>query len=467
MVAPRPSLQPVYAPAPRALWTAESQGAGTAAEIIDRRMAVGVLQFVTRRLPRLSRLALLIGAGGNGRQALALAECYKKTGIRVTLVRPKDAMDTEGLRAHDALIDGLIGTGLHGPLSADYRDLIGRAHASERPIVALDGPTGLDLRTGQPAPGGLRAHYTVFCGGPKIGALTGAGRALCGETVTIDVGRPYPAGYLRALIPNEADLCALLLPRPADMHKGDAGTLVIAGGGVGMPGAVRLAAVAAYRVGVGLVVAGVHDQNAEVLAAAFPECVAFAASSAELPWGRARAVLVGNGLGRGDWAEDVWRRVQTLSTPMVVDGDGLYWLACAPKSRVDWVLTPHEGEAARLLGVTSAEIAADRPAAAVELQRRYGGVCVLKGAGTLVAGGDVPWLCPFGNPGMATAGMGDVLAGVIGGFMAQGLSGLAAARLGTFVHAYAGDRAVACGPPRGLLASDVAAQLRDVLGTLC
>ncbi|WP_298137887.1 NAD(P)H-hydrate dehydratase [Acidiferrobacter sp.] len=434
---------------------------------IDGRMAAGVMRFVTYRFPGLCRLGLLIGAGGNGRQAMALAGRYRETGIQVTLVRPGDTIDAEGLRACDVLIDGLIGTGLHGPLSAPYREQIGRAHASGRPIVALDAPTGLDLGTGHGQPGAMRADYTLFCGGAKIGALTGAGRALCGTTATIDVGRPYPAGYLRALVPGDRDLCALLAPRPATMHKGDAGTLVVVGGGMGMPGAVRLAALAAYRAGTGLVVAGVHEDNAGVLAAAFPECMAFGVSSPALPWGRAQALLVGPGLGRGDWARDAWQQARGLGQAMVVDGDGLYWLAHAPESRKDWVLTPHEGEAARLLGVTRAEVAADRPRAAVELQRRYGGVCVLKGAGTLVAGGDILWLCPFGNPGMATAGMGDVLAGTIAGLMAQGLSGLSAARLGTFVHARAGDLAVAGGPPRGLLASDVASELRAVLGGLC
>ena len=467
MVASKSPSQPVYAPAPRALWAAEAQGAGVVADTIDHRMAAEVMRFLTRILPRLARLAILVGPGGNGRQALALAERYEKTRIEVRLVRPGDAVDAEKLHTYDVLIDGLIGTGLHGLLSPVYRDLIGRAHACRRPIIALDGPTGLDLRTGCPQPGGLRADYTVFCGGAKIGALTGAGRAWCGKTTTIDVGQPYPAGYLRALIPDDADLCALLPPRPVDMHKGNAGTLVIAGGGMGMPGAVRLAAVAAYRIGAGLVVAGVHERNAEVLAAAFPECIAYAASSAELPWGRAQALLVGSGLGRGDWAQDVWQRVRIQGRPMVVDGDGLYWLAQAPESRSDWVLTPHEGEAARLLGVARADVAGDRPGAAVELQRRYGGVCVLKGAGTLVAGDDILWLCPFGNPGMATAGMGDVLAGTVAGLMAQGLSNLAAARLGTFVHARAGDLAVMQGPPRGLLASDVAARLRTALGGLC
>ncbi len=467
MAAPRSPSRPVYAPAPRALWAVEAQAAGVAPETIDRRMAEGVVRLITQRLPRMTRLALLVGGGGNGRQALAIAERYRATGAAVTLVRPEDGADSEDLRGHDALIDGLIGTGLHGPLAGRYRDLAGRARASGRPICAVDGPAGLDLATGRAGPEALRADYTAFCAGAKIGALTGAGRELCGETVTIDVGVPYPAGHLRALVPGTTEVCALLGPRPRDMHKGEAGTLVIAGGGVGMPGAVRLAAAGAYRVGTGLVVAAVHDRNAEVLAAAFPECVAFPAYSPELPWGRARAFLVGSGLGRGEWGRGLWRRVRDLGRPMVVDGDGLYWLAREPESRPDWVLTPHEGEAARLLGMASGDVAGDRLGAVSELQRRYGGICVLKGAGTLVADGGVPWLCPLGNPGMATAGMGDVLAGVIAGLMAQGLTGLAAARLGTFVHARAGDLAVASGPPRGLLASDVAASLRAALDALC
>ena len=464
MVAPKPSPYPVYRPAARDLWDAEIKAAGAAPAIIDERVAVATLRFMTRTFPRLGRLAILVGAGGNGRQAQALAERYRRTGVHVSIVRPEDAPDAEDLRGHDVLVDGLIGTGLHGPLRASVRDLVARAMASGRPVWALDGPTGLDLGTGGVAEGVLRAHYTVFCAGAKIGALTGAGREFCGETMTADIGVPYPARHLCALVPGDADLGALVNPRPRHMHKGDAGTLVIAGGGLGMPGAVRLAATGAYRVGAGLVIAAVHEMYAAVLGGAFPECITFAAEAPGLPWGRAHVLLVGSGLGRGDWGSALWSRVRALGLPMVVDGDALYYLAREPESRPDWVLTPHEGEAARLLGVTRDDVAADRPAAVAQLQHRYGGVAVLKGAGTLVAGGDATWLCPFGNAAMATAGMGDVLAGAIAGLMAQGLSGLAAARLGVFVHARAGDLANGSGPARGLLASDVAARLREALG---
>ena len=464
MVTPKSSSYPVYRPAPRELWDGEVKAAGASAAAIDERVAVAVLRFMTRTFPRMRRLAVLVGAGGNGRQAQALADRYRETGVHVTMMRPEEVPDTEDLRGHDVLVDGLIGTGLHGPLRAPVRDLAARAMASGCPIWALDGPTGLNLETGGVADGAVRAHFTVFCVGAKIGALTGAGRELCGATMTADIGVPYPARHLCALVPGDADLRALVKPRPRHMHKGDAGTLLIAGGGVGMPGAVRLAATGAYRIGAGLVIGAVHETHAAVLSGAFPECIAFAAEASELPWARARGLLVGSGLGRGAWGQALWSRVRALGLPMVVDGDALYWLARAPESRPDWVLTPHEGEAARLLGVTSDDIAADRPAAVAALQRRYGGVSVLKGAGTLVAGGDATWLCPFGNAGMATAGMGDVLAGVIAGLMAQGLSGLAAARLGVFVHARAGDLAQGSGPARGLLASDVAARLREALG---
>lgn len=466
MVAPKSLSYPVYRPAPRELWGAGAKDAGITPEIIDERVAAAVMRFLTRKLPGMRRLAFLVGAGGNGRQAQVLADRFRETGVHVAIVRPGDVADAEYLRRHDALVDGLIGTGLRGPLRAAYRDLAAHAVTSGRPVLALDGPTGLDLGTGGVAGGALRAHYTVFCAGAKIGALTGAGRELCGEITTTDIGVPYPAGHLCALVPGDADLRALLNPRPRHMHKGEAGTVLIAGGGPGMPGAVRLAATGAYRVGAGLVIGSVHEMHASVLAAAFPECVAFAAETSELPWDRARVLLVGSGLGRGDWGRALWSRVRALGLPMVVDGDALYWLAREPESRSDWVLTPHEGEAARLLGVTSGDIAADRPAAVAKLQRRYGGVSVLKGAGTLVAGGDATWLCPFGNAGMATAGTGDVLAGAIAGLMAQGLSGLAAARLGVFVHARAGDLANGSGPPRGLLASDVASRLREALGML-
>jgi hydroxyethylthiazole kinase-like uncharacterized protein yjeF len=176
---------------------------------------------------------------------------------------------------------------------------------------------------------------------------------------------------------------------------------------------------------------------------------------------RASVVALGPGLGRGEWGRALWSQALEAPQPLVVDADGLNWLAENPQRREDWVLTPHPGEAARLLGTTATAVQADRVAAARELQRRYGGVVVLKGAGTLVQGRALA-LCPYGNPGMAVGGMGDVLTGLIAALLAQGLGVEAAARAGVLAHALAGDRAAARGE-RGLVPGDLLDELRPLL----
>jgi NAD(P)H-hydrate epimerase len=173
---------------------------------------------------------------------------------------------------------------------------------------------------------------------------------------------------------------------------------------------------------------------------------------------RATVIALGPGLGMSDWGRELWAHVVSAEQPLVVDADGLNWLAQNQQRREDWVLTPHPGEAARLLGSRSAEVQADRVAAIAQLQEKFGGVVALKGAGTLVRGKRLA-VCTHGNPGMAVGGMGDVLTGVIGGLLAQGLSREDAARAGVLIHALAGDRAATVAE-RGLLPSDVIGALR-------
>jgi NAD(P)H-hydrate epimerase len=179
---------------------------------------------------------------------------------------------------------------------------------------------------------------------------------------------------------------------------------------------------------------------------------------------RATVVVLGPGLGRSTWSEALWARVLDADCPLLVDADGLNLLAARPQRREDWVLTPHPGEAAKLLGLSIAEVEADRPAAVVALQARYGGTVVLKGAGSLVQSGEgPPKLCPLGNPGMAGGGMGDVLSGVIGALLAQGLAASAATSLGVCLHAAAADWAAEAEGERGLLATDLMPELRRLV----
>jgi NAD(P)H-hydrate epimerase len=235
-----------------------------------------------------------------------------------------------------------------------------------------------------------------------------------------------------------------------------------------MPGALRLAAESALRVGVGLVTAAGHPDNLVAVTAARPEVIYLPLESAAVLDSAIRdagVLAIGPGLGQGDWAHRLWSQaLRAERIPAVVDADALNLLAANPvKLRADWILTPHPGEAARLLATDTRAVQADRLGAARELHARYGAVAVLKGAGTLIAAGGAGAtelsFCDRGNPGMATAGMGDVLTGVIAGLRAQLGDSALAARLGVLVHALAGDAAARAGE-RGLVASDVVAELR-------
>ncbi|MBI5461258.1 MAG: NAD(P)H-hydrate dehydratase [Gammaproteobacteria bacterium] len=262
------------------------------------------------------------------------------------------------------------------------------------------------------------------------------------------------AAWLRAVLPGA---------RARDAHKGDFGHVLVIGGQPGMSGAARLAGEAAARVGAGLVSIATHPQHAAVLNNGRPELMCHAVANAETlkpVLERASVLAVGPGLGQSDWARGLLATVWDTDVPMIVDADALNLLAQEPMRRDRWVLTPHPGEAARLLGCSTAEVQADRLAAVRHIQARYGGVAVLKGAGSLIADGSHCRVCSAGNPGMASGGMGDVLTGVIAGLYAQGLSLTESAAAGVLLHALAADSAAQRDGERGLLASDLLPELR-------
>jgi NAD(P)H-hydrate epimerase len=263
-------------------------------------------------------------------------------------------------------------------------------------------------------------------------------------------------------------LAGLIPRRPRDAHKGLFGHVLIVGGQPGMLGAVRLAGEAAYRCGAGLVSVATHPEHASLVSIACPELMTHGVgdgAALHAAAQRATVIALGPGLGTGKWSEMLFHATLDLARPMVVDADGLNLLARAPARREDWVLTPHAGEAARLLGVSAGEIQSDRSRAVRGIADRFGGTCVLKGAGTLVAkaGDGAVWRCDAGNPGMASGGMGDVLTGVIAALMAQRLAPFDAARAAVWAHATAGDRCAARIGEAGFLASEVCAALPEVL----
>jgi hydroxyethylthiazole kinase-like uncharacterized protein yjeF len=482
---------------PRALYTAEQVRELDRRAIEDRgvpgyelmtRAGHATLDALRRVWPAARSLAVLCGPGNNGGDGFVVARVAKAQGMRVLTATSRDPdklrgdarrafedFIAAGGRCHawspdmldvDVVVDALFGTGLAREPSDLAAQMIRAANGCGRPVVAVDIPSGLHSDSGQVLGVAVLASLTVTFIGRKLGLYLGQAPDHVGHIAFDDLGVPpeifaslAPAGRLLG----EPDVAAALPRRRRTAHKGDHGHVLVIGGGAGMPGAARLAGEAALRSGAGLVTLAVHPDSVGVVAAR-PELMCVGIRGAEDlagPLSRATMLAIGPGLGRGEWSRRVLAVALDARIPAVVDADALTLLADSRRSRDDWVLTPHPGEAARLVGSTSARVQSHRLAAVHSLQAMYGGHVVLKGAGSIVQSPDqVPCLCDRGNPGMATGGMGDVLTGVIAGIAAQCGDLGRAARAGVYVHAQAGDLAARRGE-RGLLAGDVLDQVRS------
>ena len=371
------------------------------------------------------------------------------------------------------VVDALLGTGLSGEVRGDYAEAIAAINGCGLPVLAIDIPSGLCSDTGRELGRAVLAEHTATFIAIKRGLLTGAAPAHVGGLHCTDLEVPAEAYQQLSSNCELLDLDELLpsMPaRPAHAHKGCYGHALVVGGNEGMAGAVVMAAEAAARCGTGLVSAATRRAHVSALVSRVPEVMAHAVEHGNelLPLlQKPTAVAVGPGLGSDAWAEQMLWRVTDTEYPLVVDADALNLLArgqILPGFRCDnWILTPHPGEAARLLDCSNAEVQADRFAAVREIQASYGGVVLLKGAGTLVCGSEDIFFCPYGNPGMAGGGMGDVLSGVLVALLAQGLAPLQAACLGVCLHGMAADLAAQEGSV-GLLATDLIPQLRFLLG---
>jgi len=313
------------------------------------------------------------------------------------------------------------------------------------------------------------ANLTTTFVGLKAGLFLGSGPDSCGEIafsgleIDDECWANVDPVYQRL---DERLLAESLSPRARESNKGDFGHVLVVGGGPGMSGAARLCAEAALRAGAGRVSLATHPDHAALISAARPELMSHGVSDADelkALLEKADVIAFGPGLGQSDWARELFAVVAASEQAAVWDADGLNLLAMAPDTCEHRVITPHPGEAATLLAMDTAAIQADRPLAIEALAGKYGGVAVLKGAGTLVsAESGAPFICTAGNPGMAAAGMGDVLTGIIAALIGQGLSLSAAAKAGVELHARAGDVAAAAGE-RGMLASDLIDALRSVV----
>ncbi len=371
------------------------------------------------------------------------------------------------------VVDAMLGTGLKGEVREPYAQAIRLINASGLPVVALDLPSGLCADTGRSLGETVKAQLTVTFIGVKQGLLTGRGPAMTGElrfadlNVPLDIYKTQTATTQRLRL---ADLLERLPERDQDAHKGSFGHVMVIGGDHGYAGAALMAAEAAARLGSGLTSVATQPEHVSAMIARRPELMVMGVPSGqalEPLLERPTVLVMGPGLGQTPWSEQMLQQAAKTGLPMIIDADALNLLAAGrvlPNAKRDnWILTPHPGEAARLLDCTTEEVQADRFAAVAKLQERFGGTVILKGAGTLVATAGQVSLANVGNPGMATGGMGDVLSGVLGALLAQGLDAMTSAQLGVCLHGDAADLAVQDDGVRGLLPTDLLPYLRQLL----
>lgn len=451
------------------------------------------------------RVAVVCGKGNNGGDGLvagrllreqnwdvgmfllASPESYEKDAA-VNFGRYRDAGGTHTvvtdlshftlrLRESDWIIDAIFGTGFRGAATGRAADLIAAINDAGRPVLSVDVPSGIDSDTGSVPGPAVRATLTVTLGLPKRGLVLFPGAEFAGRLEVVDIGIPSP--FIDELqtdleLLESRELARSLPARRTDAHKGSFGHVAVLAGSLGKSGAASLAGLAALRIGAGLVTVAMPrslegtqpDRRPELmtlpLAETADQTLSTTAFQPFLKFLEGKtAACIGPGLStHPETVQFVRDLIVALPVPAVVDADGLNALAGAAgllkKARAPMVLTPHPGEMARLAETTTREVQSDRVAVAKDFSRRHGVTLVLKGARTVVATstGRI-YINSTGNPGMATAGTGDVLAGAIAGLMAQGLAPEAAAGLGVYLHGFAGDLAADEVGGVGMIAGDV------------
>ena len=455
------------------------------------RSARSAQHWINRRYPNARSFNIVCGAGNNGGDGLSLAKLLFESGHSVVITLADADLETklygEALEAwsdvpaeiskipfdphfddeSDLIVDALLGIGLNGEVRARFAAIIDWMNQQQSPVFAIDIPSGLSADTGAVLGCAVKADATLTFIAPKQGLYIGQARDYVGSIMVDSLGVPealFPESHTQLI----SEPLNQLAPLNRSAHKGSQGSLVVIGGDEGFGGAPILTSEASLRTGAGRVtlltqcesaVTATLSRTPEVMVRLAEDVAGFEPLIQSVD-----AIAIGPGMGQGDWALSCLERVKFLDKPTVVDADALNLIAQGKVSFHDnAVFTPHPGEAARLLSCSVAEVQADPVESAFLLQRKLGGVIVLKGAGTLVCDGKKASVCNLGNPGMATAGMGDLLSGIIATFLAQGYSLLAAAQMGVWLHAKAGDLASAEGE-RGLVATDLLPSIRSLLG---
>ncbi|MGM3188870.1 bifunctional ADP-dependent NAD(P)H-hydrate dehydratase/NAD(P)H-hydrate epimerase [Musicola paradisiaca] len=464
-----------------------ARNAGVSLYTLMERAGHAAFNLIRACYPQAGRWLVLAGHGNNGGDAYVVALLARLAGITVTVIActsskplPEEAAqaqqqwraaggevltpDAAWPQEVDVIVDGLLGIGLAAAPRAPYDGLIDAANAYPAPVVALDIPSGLNAETGHAEGAVIRAEHTMTFITLKPGLLTGRARDCTGRLHHDDLGLTAWVARQSAPLQRLTAECLTtwLKPRRPGAHKGEHGRLLIVGGDEGTGGAIFMAGDAALRSGAGLVRVLTHKNYLAAILVSRPELMVQELTPESVRQGLewANVVVIGPGLGQREWGRTALRIAENCNKSMLWDADALNLLAISPYKRQNRVLTPHPGEAARLLNCRIADIESDRLLAAAKLVKRYGGVVVLKGAGTVIASEQGAMsIADVGNPGMATGGMGDVLSGIIGALLAQGLPLYDAACAGCVVHGASADWLAHQQGTRGMLATDLMAIL--------
>jgi len=472
------------------------------------RAGEAAFQVFQQQWPRAQNILVVAGNGNNAGDGYVLAKLAKKQGMKVVVAcqEPKRELAGDAKQAQsgwqnvggetlafagqdyaqfDVIVDALLGTGVNGEVKPIFQAVIQQINQTDIPVLSIDLPSGMHANTGQALPICVKADVTVTFVATKPGLVSGIGKEFCGKLNFADlaVGKEF-----FSMAHSEAQLIdwQMLQPlkaRPVHANKGSFGKLLCIGGNRGLAGAIRLSAESALRCGVGLVKAYCHESSSLAISTGRPEIMLVHKDlEAALHW--CTDIVIGPGLGQDDWAHQQFCRLlahlKRQPKPLVIDADALNLLAAMPDDAdllntlaqlPALVLTPHPGEASRLLNCNIAKIEGDRYLASKNIAQKYKSICVLKGAGTIIQTHvthqePLSWVCKGGNPGMATAGMGDSLTGVVGAFLAQGFTSQQAAVYGVCAHAEAGDRIAIQYGQRGMIASDLLQPLRAIVNGL-
>ncbi|MCG9662647.1 NAD(P)H-hydrate dehydratase [Vibrio mediterranei] len=455
-----------------------------------------VFELIQTYYSETRKLLVCCGKGNNGGDGYIVAKLSLSAGYAVTVwqIGDSSALKGDALRAKDeflaaggvidspenvvaddidVIIDALLGTGISGEVRPFYSHVFDRLNQSSKPIISIDTPSGLDTDTGVVLGNAIKADRTLTFIGVKQGLVTGRARAFTGHLhfAGLGVDREFAQQNKANVVLTNNHWMSYLPQRAKDSHKGTHGKLLVVGANDGMSGAAYLASAACLRAGGGLCAVLTHEASVTPIRTLLPEAMIDACTTQSLTervnW--SSAIAIGVGLGRTAWSARVFdqtlKLAMSLDLPVVIDADGLYWLNQIQSDTAvlkNHIITPHPGEAAQLLNCRISDIEKDRFQAIRALQKTYGGVVVLKGAGTLIYDGQSMVVCHAGNPGMSSGGMGDLLTGTILALLGQGKNNMQSATLGTLIHSLAADQESKEHGEVGMLASDLLPQIRLV-----